>query len=483
MGKRQLYGDRVEERVLHEFAQHNRHCERVWAAARPTAERGEFQRDRERIVNAKAFRRMVDKAQIFTSSKGDHYRTRMTHTMEVAQIARSIANSLGLNIDLTEAIALGHDLGHTPFGHQGERTLQDILNGRVEAGLPKVLEKNVYGGFKHNFQSVRMLNCLEEKYTEHEGLDVSYQVLEGVLKHTGYRQKACAGCTLEKCPRSCCDLQIFLGQGDVGRLFMDVALPTTLEAQVVEVADEIAQRSHDVDDAMSAGMLDYARLKVFLDENKMGRLQEMISHSWQEIGKGKREYVSIEQMICARAISDIINFLVNDVVAESRERMRAFKGDDFYGTEHRFSSRLIGFTKEGENACKLLEGMVKRMVIGSPEVAKFDYNAANIVSTLFRIYYGNPRLLHVGTLRRIMIEIRRETGETVDLAYGEPGEVENAFRKMTGTFGNGHFVDWTDGQKREWKKHVILVRNIVDYIAGMTDSYARNEYRSFCGGF
>lgn len=188
MGK-QTYGKRAEEECLHKYAQHNEQCRKVWGLTAGVAERGEFQRDRERIVNSRAFRRMVDKAQIFTSSQGDHYRTRMTHTMEVAQIARSIANSLALNIDLTEAIALGHDLGHTPFGHQGERTLQDILNGRVEIGLPRSGEKNIYGGFKHNFQSVRMLNCLEEKYVEYEGLDVSYQVLEGVLKHTAFRQK------------------------------------------------------------------------------------------------------------------------------------------------------------------------------------------------------------------------------------------------------------------------------------------------------
>ncbi len=150
------YEPRKEEEHLHKFAQHNEYCEKVWGLTESMPERGEFQRDRERIVNSKAFRRMVDKAQIFTSSKGDHYRTRMTHTMEVAQIARSISNSLGLNIDLTEAIALGHDLGHTPFGHQGERTLYDILAGNIDVGLPLMVSKNVYGGFKHNAQSVRI---------------------------------------------------------------------------------------------------------------------------------------------------------------------------------------------------------------------------------------------------------------------------------------------------------------------------------------
>lgn len=150
--------------------------------------RTEFQRDRERIVNSTAFRRMVDKAQIFSAEKGDYFRTRMTHTLEVNQIAKAIAYALHLNLDLTEAIALGHDLGHTPFGHQGERTLNDILSGKIDAGIvtdkKKLEEERCYGGFKHNYQSARILTQLENKYVDFAGLNVSAQVVEGVLKHT-----------------------------------------------------------------------------------------------------------------------------------------------------------------------------------------------------------------------------------------------------------------------------------------------------------
>ena len=148
--------------------------------------RTEFQRDRERVVNCKALRRLVDKAQIFSSSKGDYYRTRMTHTLEVNQIAKAIAFALDLNLDLTEAIALGHDLGHTPFGHQGERTLDDILCGKIDVGIgtESMLHDRPYGGFKHNYQSARILAHLEEKYIQHSGLNVSIQVIDGVLKHT-----------------------------------------------------------------------------------------------------------------------------------------------------------------------------------------------------------------------------------------------------------------------------------------------------------
>ena len=465
------YQERPEERYLHVYAQHNEHCRKVWGLTSSTVERGEFQRDRERIVNARAFRRMVDKAQIFTSSKGDHYRTRMTHTMEVAQIARSIANSLALNIDLTEAIALGHDLGHTPFGHQGERSLQDILNGRIDVGLPMSDEKNIYGGFKHNFHSVRMLNCLEEKYVDYEGLDVSYQVLEGVLKHTSYRCKSCADCGALECSRSCCDLQVFLGNGDVEELFADIGFPTTLEGQVVAVADEIAQRSHDVDDAMSAGLLDYEQLTRFLTEKSMEPLLKIISKSRETIENCPRPLVSKNQMICARVISDIVNYLVNNVIEESKKRFGQFQKDTLYCEKHRFSKKLVDFSEAGEKICSLLESMVNRRVISSQEVAKFDYNAANVIKGLFSVYYHNPRLLHRGTLKKMSLDIQRSEHKYIDFADGDPSEIRGEFEKITGM---GCLAD-----EKTRMRHILLVRSITDYIAGMTDSFARNEFSCF----
>lgn len=172
------------ENGLADLAQRNEYCERAYNLRAPMQHRG--QRDYERIVHSKAFRRMVDKAQVFSASKGDYYRTRMTHTQAVSQIARGIAEGLGLNMYLTEAIALGHDIGHTPFGHQGERILDSILQGKFN------IIKNVesfsgdlsFGGFKHNYQSIRVATLLEEEYTEICGMDLSYQTLEGMLKHT-----------------------------------------------------------------------------------------------------------------------------------------------------------------------------------------------------------------------------------------------------------------------------------------------------------
>lgn len=472
------YEQRKEEEYLHSYAQYNEHCEKIWGLTESTFERGEFQRDRERIVNSKAFRRMVDKAQIFTSSKGDHYRTRMTHTMEVAQIARSISNSLRLNIDLTEAIALGHDLGHTPFGHQGERTLYDILAGNIDVGLPHMVGKNVYGGFKHNVQSVRTINCLEEKYADHEGLDVSYQVLEGVLKHTKFQQRHCDGCTAEKCSMACCDLRVFLGKGDVDRLYIQYPFSTTLEGQVVAVADEIAQRSHDVDDAMSAGLLDFDELQVFLINHQMMPLWNIMEKSFQKLQSSGRTYVSERYILCARVISDIINYLVNDVLKEARSRIEKFEENELYKTRHRFSEQLIGFSEEGDVICGLLERMVSAKVIGSSEVSRFDYTASQTIETLFKIYYAHPKLLNENTLKKAYIDMQEKTGCAIHFAEDDPQRVNAELNAITQSIVSSDYSCGSKNQQMLWTKHVILVRAITDYIAGMTDSYALNEYKA-----
>lgn len=181
------YEELEEENGLSPLAQKNQYCRRKYNLRSPQ-QRGEFQRDHDRIIYSKAFRRMVDKAQIFSSAKGDHYRTRMTHTLIVCQIAKSISHQLKLNSSLAEAIAIGHDLGHTPFGHQGERTLHAILTGKegfevnflsLKSDDPIENESALfpYGGFKHNYQSVRVASCLESQYPEIDGLDLSEQTL------------------------------------------------------------------------------------------------------------------------------------------------------------------------------------------------------------------------------------------------------------------------------------------------------------------
>lgn len=474
------YMMRPEEQYLHEFAQYNENCEREWNHAGEQSERSEFQRDRERIVNSRAFRRMVDKAQIFTSSKGDHYRTRMTHSLEVAQIARSIANSLRLNIDLTEAIALGHDLGHTPFGHQGERTLDDIINGRTE-----VLERlsfetqNPYGGFKHNFQSARMLTQIEEKYLEHAGLDVSYQVLEGVLKHTTCLCKPCDGCRYSgNCKSGCCDILEFVDENVKEKLHMDKSFATTLEGQVVFLADEIAQRSHDIDDAFSSGLLTFAEFCDYLKLNKLKPLQDQVGATIQQVDQWQdRILVDREEMRTARIISDIVCYLVNDVVECSKRNMEEYERGDFYEQYHRFDKRLVTFSKEGEAVCLLLDKLISKRAINCLEVTRFDRNAAKIVKALFKAYFENPKLIHGGTLRRMYIDMLEYTDNVIDFVKGDPKLVKGEFQKIITYHYPPDLQAWSAEDREYYQKRKILIRHIVDFIAGMTDSYAINEYQ------
>lgn len=472
------YCDCSEEKYLHKFAQRNSNCQRFWNSESVESERSEFQRDRERIVNSKAFRRMVDKAQIFTSSKGDHYRTRMTHTLEVAQIARSIANSLKLNIDLTEAIALGHDLGHTPFGHQGERTLADIINGNT--GVLKILsfeKSNPYGGFKHNFQSLRMLDKLEEKYVGHPGLDVSYQVLEGVLKHTSHQAKDCENCSVRRNCDKCCDYDEFVDEQVKDHLFVEYKFATTLEGQVVALADEIAQRSHDIDDAFSSGLLTFGEFQDYLKLSKMKPLAEIIDRTYKKVGEqGERILVDQQEMLAARVISDIIGYLVNDVIRNSQKRMDEYEETEFYFEKHRFDKKLVDFSEEGEVVCSLLDKLISKRAINCLEVTRFDRNAAHVIEYLFKAYYENPKLIHSGTLRRMYIDIIKFTDNEIDFVKGDPRLVKEEFQKIIGYEFSDDIEDWSKEDLEYYQKRKILIRHITDFIAGMTDSYAINEY-------
>lgn len=272
--------------------------------------RTEFQRDRERVVNCKAFRRLVDKAQIFGSEKGDYYRTRMTHSLEVNQIAKAIAYALHLNLDLTEAIALGHDLGHTPFGHQGERTLDGILCGKIDVGIEatcSMFEKRCYGGFKHNYQSAKILTQIEEKYKEFPGLNVSVQVVEGVLKHTKLKPDEIA-------------LQDFLSEEYRKLIYISndkIQVCSSLEGQVVAIADEIAQRGHDVDDALTSGVMTIEEFKDRLRIDKCRELFDRIDKEINEIETLERLIVDKKELIISRIVTDIVHYFIQKTIEHS----------------------------------------------------------------------------------------------------------------------------------------------------------------------
>lgn len=236
--------------------------------------RGEFQRDRDRIVHSNAFRRLVYKTQVFVNHEGDLYRTRLTHSMEVAQIGRTIAGVLELHETLTEAICLAHDLGHTPFGHAG----QDALNECMRQ----------YGGFEHNLQSLRVVDLLEERYAEFPGLNLTYETREGILKH--------------------CSLNNARQLGELGERFLRRGQPS-LEAQLANLADAIAYNNHDVDDGLRAGLVEIDALR---DVMLFGREHTAVMARYPELS-GRR--------VIHETIRRMINRVVRDVVETSRARI------------------------------------------------------------------------------------------------------------------------------------------------------------------
>ncbi len=455
---------------LDEKAQHNHQCKRMYGCLPEDVNRNEFQRDRERIVNSKAFRRLVDKAQIFSAEKGDHYRTRMTHTLEVNQISKAIACALNLNLDLTEAIALAHDLGHTPFGHQGERTLYDILTGEKQKGIFNIADNvwqqnpNLFGGFKHNYQSVRVLTTLEEKYIGYSGLDVSLQVLEGVLKHTKL-----VNASIEEFIDSKYIQDLHLELEEDGEPFA-----STLEGQVVAIADEIAQRGHDIDDAISSGLITAEELLEALSVKKFEPLYILLTKEKEKLDNSERVIVDEKELLIGRIISVIVGFLINDVVECSSNLMKEYSSELGY-----FDKCLIQFSAEkGKTICEFLKKVVNKRVISNTEVTCFDNNGSIVVEKLFYSYYTNPKLLHKGKLRKIYIDQLHSkcvdvAENAIDWANGNIDVTRMEINRVV----YDELDDLSQPQQREiFEKRKILVRNIVDYIAGMTDSYAVREY-------
>lgn len=462
-----VYSALEEEANLSEWAQKNEYCNRKYDLG-IDENRGEYQRDYDRILYSKAYRRMVDKAQIFSSSKGDHYRTRMTHTLIVSQISRSISSALQLNCSLAEAIAMGHDLGHTPFGHQGERTLHAILTGKVGFEVPNLAievsgeELYPYGGFKHNYQSVRVASRLEENYLDIDGINLSRQTLDGMLMHTKLHEEV--------------DIDEFAE----GYLRAECKYAETLEGQVVAVADEIAQRSHDIDDAFASNLITIADLQKYLELRKASDLKNKIDGMLKEFEKLKEQnrlFADEDKMKSTRISSLIVEYFITDVIKETQRKMEASSIEEFNNAGHKIDFRMVWFSEIGDQICKYLEKIITKRAINSREVTEFDQNGSNVVLALFRAYYQNPMLLHSGTLNRIWIDYRKHDMKIVDFKEGRSKDIREFWEGVTTSkLLNDREVS-AEEKNDVITQRKILVRNICDFISGMTDSYALNEYR------
>lgn len=307
--------------------------------------RSEYQRDRDRIIHSSAFRRLEYKTQVFVNHEGDMFRTRLTHSIEVAQIGRTIARVLGLNEELTEAIALAHDLGHTPFGHAG----QDALNESMRE----------YGGFEHNLQSLRVVDDLEEKYAEFPGLNLTYETREGILKH--------------------CSPEHARQLAELGLRFIEKKQPG-LEAQLANIADAIAYNNHDIDDGLRAGMLDIEQLcemALFSEQH-----QEVIAR-YPDISRRRAIHEIIRRMI---------NRQVTDLIETSKQRLQQVAPrsvDDVRA----HPEPLIGFSEEMLEQHRELKRFLRDHLYRHYRVNRMTAKAQRVVKTLFGAFMDDARLL------------------------------------------------------------------------------------------
>ncbi len=310
----------------------------------PSTSRTEFQRDRDRIIHSTAFRRLEYKTQVFVNHEGDLFRTRLTHSLEVAQIARSIARNLGLNEDLVEAISLAHDLGHTPFGHAGQDALHECMK--------------THGGFEHNLQSLRVVDVLEERYGAFDGLNLCFETREGILKH--------------------CSLEHARELGDVGRRFIERTQPS-LEAQLANLADEIAYNNHDIDDGLRSGLLTIEQM-MSIDLFKRHALA--VSSLYPGITTRRLTLETVRRMI---------NELIVDVTETSRANIREASPETL--DDVRAAGRLIGFSDAIHAEAAALKRFLRKELYYHYRVQRMANKAKRVIRDLFDAFSSTPTLL------------------------------------------------------------------------------------------
>ena len=303
--------------------------------------RNDFQRDRDRIIHSSAFRRLEYKTQVFVNHEGDMFRTRLTHSLEVSQIARGIARTLNCHEDLAEAIALAHDLGHTPFGHAG----QDSLNACMKD----------FGGFEHNLQSLRVVDLLEQRYADFDGLNLTFETREGILKH--------------------CSIKNAKSLGAIGERFIKKQQPS-LEAQLVNHADEIAYNNHDIDDGYRSGVLEYNAL---MDVSLFKECAELVKKDYPKIDEARRIHETIRR-IMYKSISDICETSETNLNESNPKTI----------DEIRTLPKLINFSEEMAQKQLELKKFLRCFLYEHERVVEMTDNAKEIVKDLFDYFLSNP---------------------------------------------------------------------------------------------
>ncbi len=322
----------------------------------PSAWRTDFQRDRDRIIHATSFRRLKGKTQVFLAGEGDHYRTRLTHTLEVMQIARSLARALGFNEDLTEAIALAHDLGHPPFGHAGERALDRIM-------AP-------YGGFDHNIQSLRVVTRLEHRYPGFDGLNLTWETLEGLTKHNG---------PVIRTEHDRQDVHATIAEIDAWRNLRLTEMPAG-EAQCAAIADDIAYNAHDLDDGLRSKLLTLERLD---GAEPLARFREGVLADHPGIG-GDR--------VVPEIVRRLIGWLVEDVIAESRRQIddRRITSPEAIRTS---ADPVIAFSVDVAGEERIIKRFLDAELYRNPAVTAVMSEAETVIAELFQAYWSDANAL------------------------------------------------------------------------------------------
>ena len=356
----------------------------------PPTYRSEFQRDRDRIIHSTGFRRLEYKTQVFVNHEGDLYRTRLTHSLEVAQIARSISRTLQLDEDLTEAISLAHDIGHTPFGHAG----QDALHACMKE----------YGGFEHNLQSLRIIDVLEKNYADYDGLNLCFETREGILKH--------------------CSLKNAAELGEVGERFINKK-QASLEAQLTNIADQIAYNNHDIDDGLRSGLINIEQMRSV---QLFSTQYDKVMWKYPDLKGNRRVHETIRRMIGEQVI---------DLVETSRLRISEVNPQTIDDVRNH-TEQLISFSDEMRTHNKELKKFLRENLYFHHKVYRMTRKAKQVIESLFEVFMNDLRLLPPEHLKLARVAL-----------------VENGLA----------------GQARV----------IADYVAGMTDRYATKEYSRLFG--
>ena len=427
--------------------------------------RNDFHRDKDRILYSRAFRRMMHKTQVcFTGEMNEHLRTRLTHTLEVSQIARSIARAVGANEDLTEAIALGHDVGHTPFGHKGEEVLRDFLSGR-DSKFAEYLEDRtspVTIGFKHNYQSVRLLADLETGYSGEPGLNLTWPVLEGILKHSKMAYRGI-------------DRPVYYeGICDNPDLHPDTEFSVTIEGQIVALADEIAQVCHDYEDAFEIHLVNRdLMIAATCDALKDGDLAFLKEHYpiLNDIvdERGGR----INQEFSKQFTSILIGYIISTSVTRVRGRMADYLRRYPNPADHHPLRERIASEKtilDGDPVFSFLREMQSRYIIHAYEISRENQKGRYVLRKLLKAYLGHPLQLP----------------DTVLNWYTERctiGAVQKALPPLPYGRPNVRYIDQNvfETLRDRISKDELFFRAICDYISTMTDRFAVSEYQKLYG--